>query len=161
MLRWKRAVEWHVLCWRLMSAPKVMLWWHCEFVLPHYFVQELMYLQPRVWQGLWHKVFFWRIPGLENRAGHWELACLWWNACWCVVFPTTGSSHFDDCSTDQKAEVVEVQTLTRKPLLDLKQTEGGGYALPKDRPTALQEKKMLVRSLVGLTYRKQRTGISF
>lgn len=57
-------------------------------------------------------------------------------------------------AVDQKADVVEVQTITRKPLLELEETKGGGYTLPKDKPVALAEKKTLVRSLVGLTYRK-------
>lgn len=47
-----------------------------------------------------------------------------------------------------------MQTLIKKPLLELEEAEQGGYALPKDKPVALTEKKFLVRSVVGLTYRK-------
>lgn len=58
------------------------------------------------------------------------------------------------CFLDQKAEVVEVQAITRKPLLELEHTEHRGYMLPTDKPVALADKKKLVRSVVGLTYRK-------
>lgn len=48
-----------------------------------------------------------------------------------------------------------VKSITRQPLLDLEVAKDGQYLLPKNKPTALAEKKKLVRSIIGLTYRKE------
>lgn len=48
-----------------------------------------------------------------------------------------------------------MKSITRQPLLDLEVAKDGQYLLPKNKPTALAEKKKLVRSIIGLTYRKE------